>query len=333
MQSIHPLIDCLTSVDLLASIRLFRNQIFYLMARLLINPNRAVCPDYASDDFAEARAQLTDNNLLTNEQAVIILRNSWVAANNVEKVQWQRQQEEDQQLAEQRRQFEEEDLARKEQEKVDEEEAFRKEDRKKNKFKYIPILDRDVPTETPIIPSSYATRKLDKGEYVELWYFTNAGIDDSQAKTTIDEEAMVPSKLADGTTVWIPATTARNAHTVLEDQDLSYDDFCLACPRFVDAMEAASWPADRVKMMALFWRNLQLHDYASSRDPLARRTLLIYQAEQRKKWHLAVKSPAGPYDLSRINQTLLERTRDRVYWEHRQKLDNERDYRVSSVFI
>lgn len=43
-----------------------------------------------------------------------------------------------------------------------------------------------------------------------------------------------------------------------------------------------------------------------------------------QRWHLAVKSSTGPYDLSRINETILERTRTKVYWYERDKKDNER---------
>jgi hypothetical protein len=96
-------------------------------------------------------------------------------------------------------------------------------------------------------------------------------------------------------------------------------------------MGEAAWPADRIKMMALFFRNLQAHEYRSMRDPLAQKALLLYQSEQRKRWHLAVKTAVGAYDLSRINNELLERTRTRVYFDDREKKDNDRDYKVSFI--
>jgi len=301
------------------------------MERLRHDPNLNLCPDYTSDAFAETRAQLTNENI-TEEQSIQILKNIWETSNNAAKAQWQTQQEEDRQRHEHLQCLKDEEQENRERVQLEEEEAARKEERKRNKFKYTPIPERDVPTETPIIPASYAIRKLDKGEFVEIWYFTNAGLDDAESKATIDDDAMVMSRLPDGSTTWISAAAARNARSVVEDQDLSFEDFCQACPRFIDAIQAAGWPTDRVKMMALFWRNLQVHEYRSSRDPLAQKALLVYQAEQRKRWHIAVKSASGAYDLSRINETLLERTKNRVYWEDRERKDNERDYKVSKNF-
>ncbi|KAF8803480.1 hypothetical protein BYT27DRAFT_7020019, partial [Phlegmacium glaucopus] len=53
-------------------------------------------------------------------------------------------------------------------------------------------------------------------------------------------------------------------------------------------MEEADWPQDHVTMLAKFWGNLQIHELRSSRDPLDQKTLIVYQAEQRRLWHLAI---------------------------------------------
>ncbi|KAG2127261.1 uncharacterized protein EDB93DRAFT_1109371 [Suillus bovinus] len=131
-----------------------------------------------------------------------------------------------------------------------------KEERKKNKHKYIPILDTGIPDEPSVTP-------------------------------------------------------------------------CSACPRFLVALEEANWPEDRIRMMALFWRNIQVHKYRSLRDPIAQKTLLVYQAEQCRHWHVAAKSSTGPYNISTVNEKVLADTREKVYWEERLKRDNARDYKVS----
>lgn len=140
---------------------------------------------------------------------------------------------------------------------------------------------------------------------------------------------MILSTLADGSNAWVSAASTCSTRSVVNDEDLSFEEFCQACPRFLEALEDADWPQDRMRMMALFWRNLQVHKYHSLRDPLAQKTLLVYQAEQRKCWHIVAKSPAGPYDISVVNEVVLEETRTKVYWEDRRKKDNARDYKVS----
>lgn len=301
------------------------------MPRIRNDPNFNVCPDYATLPYAVAREQIV-NEQVTEAQAVQFLRNIWEAANNAEKALWLEQVEADREQRDQLRFLQEEQEEIQEREKLAEEEAARKEEKKKYKHKYTPIQASGVPDEPTVTPSAYAIRKLDKGEYVELWYFTNDGLDEAHVrKTTIEEDAMVLSSLPDGSTAWVSSASARNASSVVNDEDLSFEDFCQACPRFIAAIEEADWPPDRVRMLAVFWKNLQVHEYRSLRDPIAQKTLLAYQAEQRKRWHVVAKSAAGPYDLSAINTKVLERTRDKVYWQERAKRDNQRDYRVSNA--
>ncbi|KAF8803998.1 hypothetical protein BYT27DRAFT_7107919, partial [Phlegmacium glaucopus] len=113
--------------------------------------------------------------------------------------------------------------------KVHEEENLQKEEMKKNKSKYIPIPDRDVLTIAPVIASSYTIRKMEKGLYVELWYYTNA-----------DEKAMVMLCLPNGITSWVPAALARTASGVVDDKDIPWADFCQAALQMIVAMKEAT---------------------------------------------------------------------------------------------
>jgi hypothetical protein len=232
------------------------------MPRIRNDPNFNMCPDYASDFFANSRAQLVNDN--TNEaQAIQLLKDIWEANNNSNKVVWQCQVAEDREERAHHEQMEEEERERLEQLRAEEEETARKEDRKKNKHKFMPILPTGIPDEPAIMPCSYALRKLDKGEYVELWYSTNDRLDEANLKKTVDDDAMIMSTLADGSMAWVSAASTRNARAVINDEDLPFEEFCQACPRMLTAMEQADWPEDRVRMMAKFWRNIQVHKYRS----------------------------------------------------------------------
>jgi hypothetical protein len=213
-----------------------------------------------------------------------------------------------------------------------EQDALRKEELKKNKSKYIPIPDRPMPAVVPVFASNYAIKKMEKGHYVELWYYTNDGLDDAiKYSSTVDEEAMVMSRNSDGSTSWVHAAAARESHKAIDDKDIRWEDFCQAVPRMILAMEEADWPEERVVMLASFWGNLQIHELRSSHDPLDQRTLLLYQARQRRLWHLAIPSPWGAYNLSVIDEAVLRRTKEEVYWEDRRLRDNDRDFRVSTA--
>jgi len=299
------------------------------MPRIPFDPALIQCPDFGAELYAATRAPFV-NAHTTNEQAIQLLINVWTAGNDLEKAQWQDQVHNDhaeqaehillEQHAAQQRML----LAAQEQEDI------RKEEMKKNKSKYIPIPDRPMPSISPVFASNYATKKMEKGQYVELWYYTNNGLDEAmRAHTTVDDDAMVMARRSDGSTSWVPAAAARDSNRVIDDKDIKWEDFCQAVPRMILGMEEADWPTDRVAMLASFWGKLQIHEMRSSCDPLDQRTLLLYQARQRRLWHLAIPSPRGAYNISLIDENVMRKTKEEVYWEDRKRKDNERDFRVS----
>ncbi|KAF8810003.1 hypothetical protein BYT27DRAFT_7209632 [Phlegmacium glaucopus] len=227
------------------------------MPRIQFNPGSLECPDFASPTYAAARAPFI-NLATTEDQAIQFLKDIWNAGNQADKVSWQRQVDDDNlALTENRRLQSEADMVRIQTD-ITEAESLRKEEMKKNKMKYIPIPDRDVPTISPVIASNYAIRKMEKGLYVELWYYTNAGLDDAlRSSNTTDNEAMVMLRRPDGSSSWVPSASTRDATGVSDDKDISWEDFCQAAPWMIVAMEEADWPQDRVIMLAKFWGNLQ----------------------------------------------------------------------------
>ena len=70
---------------------------------------------------------------------------------------------------------------------------------------------------------------MDKGDYVPLWYFTNAGLDDAlKAFKIIEEDALLLIKAGDGSTSLDPALSSKESRNIVEDINLSWDDFCIA---------------------------------------------------------------------------------------------------------
>ena len=298
------------------------------MPRIQFDPALLECPDFSAPIYDAVRAPLI-NPQVTAAQAVEFLRAIWIAGNEAEKVKWQTQKDEDEvaQIDQLRLHMEAE--AGRAQAEVEEAEALKKEEMKKNKSKYIPIPDRDVPSVARVIASSYAIRKMEKGLYVELWYYTNAGLDEAfRNSNTVDDEAMTMIRLPNGSSSWVPAASSRTATNLTEDRNILWEDFCQAAPRMIVAMEEADWPQERISMLAKFWGNLQIHELRSSRDPLDQKTLIVYQAEQRRAWHLAITSPQGAYNLARINEEIMRKTREKVYWDERRVKDYQRDLRV-----
>jgi hypothetical protein len=148
------------------------------MPRVLLDPSTAECPDYTLDVYRDTIAALVNDNT-TDAQAATLLATVWRANNTVERQQWQQQQDADALDAEQRRLEVEEARRLREEETAKERDDQRKEELKKYKTKFAPIPARGVPTQPPVIASLYATRRMQKGEFVQLWYYTNRGVENA----------------------------------------------------------------------------------------------------------------------------------------------------------
>ena len=85
--------------------------------------------------------------------------------------------------------------------------------------KFAPILPRGVPTTPPIIVSAIATQRMDKGDYIPLWYFTNASLDDAaKAFSILEEDALSLVKRDNGSTLLV---LALDSSSVVQDSKMT----------------------------------------------------------------------------------------------------------------
>ncbi|KAG1898296.1 uncharacterized protein F5891DRAFT_955796 [Suillus fuscotomentosus] len=222
------------------------------------DPILAVRPDFTSQEHEASWRQLVEEGL-SNENAARALAALWTLANNAEKDCWALRQ---QHMIE-ARQREEDKEEEHQQQCKEEEEAAHLEERKKNKTKYAPIMK--------------------SGDYCELHYFTNRGLEDAKLSNLIAElEAMVMLPAADGLHSWIPAVAVKDpkAAPVVKDENLSWEEFNEATPRMITMMQLYDWPDDQTDMHIQFWSALQTHRWRHSPDQLKQRALLLYQSQQ-----------------------------------------------------
>lgn len=283
---------------------------------LVEDPNLAIRPDFASQEHEASRRQLVEEGL-SNENAARTLAALWTLANNAEKDRWALKQR---RLLEARQREEEEEEERQQQRK-EEEETARLEERKKNKTKYAPIVRGKVPSDPTILPAQYAIRKMKSGDYCELHYFTNRGLEDAKLSNLIAEpEAMVMLAAADGLHSWIPAAAVKDpkAAPVVKDENLSWEEFNEAAPRMITMMKLYDWPNDRTDMHIQFWSALQTHRWRHAPDQLKQRALLLYQSQQRRRWHQTIGTAQG-WSLEDLNQDLIFEAREELFNEKREK--------------
>ncbi|KAG1752773.1 hypothetical protein EDD22DRAFT_1001692 [Suillus occidentalis] len=265
------------------------------MDRLFSDPSLLVCPDFMSARYQATRAAMITANV-TEVQAAETLRNTWVLTNEDLCLQWREQVAEDERLSAERKRAADEEAERERLALQLEENTARADEKKKNRSKHSTIILRPRPfaNDEEALVSEFALRKIDSGKYVELYYWTNQGLDDALTNyRTRDDDSMVPS--------------------IGEDWFHSVVDFAQAIPRIMAAIEERDWTKQRVLMLAQFWGAIMLHRYWNSNDLLARRAILLYQEEQRRAWHSAILSSNGAWDISIIDEPTLVRTFERVY--------------------
>ncbi|KAG6874877.1 hypothetical protein C0992_006119 [Termitomyces sp. T32_za158] len=294
------------------------------MPELIINPNEAIRPNFASEDYTAARNALIGGNI-DEAAAVALLENAWNANNVAEREIWARQRRAEGEAEREREQQEREARERREEARMQDEENARSEERKKYKTKYTEIIMLPPPDAPPEILPTYATTRLQKGQYVEMWYFTNEGLDYGlRSASSADENALVQSVDKEGTAIWTAAAASKGAKAALDDRDLTWDQLSIAIPRFLDAIQAAGWPEQRLEIMTNLFTRLQAHPFRASRDPLDRMALLRYLSEQRRLWHQAVEAGTGAWNIGILNENLVRMAADSVRKERNDREDAER---------
>ncbi|KAG1744410.1 hypothetical protein EDB19DRAFT_1632713, partial [Suillus lakei] len=137
----------------------------------------------------------------------------------------------------------------------DEQEAIHLEERKKNKNKYAPLLKA--------------------GDYCELHYFTNRGLEEAKVSILLAEpDALVMLPAADGLHSWVPAAAVKDPKSppIIKDENLSWEDFNKAIPCMISSMKMHDWPEDRINMHIQFWVVLQSHCWHHAPDMLKQKS-------------------------------------------------------------
>ncbi|KAF9231163.1 hypothetical protein BU15DRAFT_16354, partial [Melanogaster broomeanus] len=203
----------------------------------VINPHNVEAPNYASERFRAARQPLVDDFHITHEQAAQRLTAIWEAQNALDREEWNLQQEE---LAEAARLEQEQCLRQEEgrQRAADEEQELAKqEERKNNRNKFLPYNKVPIASTIMKLPSPLATRKLKKGDYVELYYFTNKGLAEAEASSrSTDDDAFALTHDENGHHSFIPIAAAKVKDSIIPDKDLTWVEFDEAAPRLLQAM-------------------------------------------------------------------------------------------------
>jgi hypothetical protein len=287
------------------------------------NPHHARAPDYVQERFRATRQTLVDDFGITHEQAAQRLTTIWGAQNAIDREEWDAQQEDIAEVArleqEQRQQLEEEQQRARE----EEQELAQQEERKKNRNKFLPYNKVPIANAIPKLPSPLAIRKLKKGDYVEMYYFTNKGLAEAEASSrSVDDEAFSLTRDENGHHSFISVAAAKAKDTIIPDKDLTWVEVDEAAPRLLQAMRENGWDGERIQSHLQFWMALGSHEYRHDSDEFGKRALIIYQDTARRRWHNLLGTPQS-FDLIPIDKGMIKEICDELLHKANKALREE----------
>jgi len=288
------------------------------MPNLAQNPHKAPPPDFGLDCFLPAQQPLVNDFHISHEEAAQRLLAIWQAQNALDRQEWNVQLEADARATQQAR--EQQCHKDKEQQRLqmEEQESVLQEERKKNCNKFLLFADTQISTSTPVLPSPLALRKLRKGEYCELYFFTNKDLMDMQAYLPlVDDEALAITQDNQGLHSFVPVAAARAKQLVIEDKDLTWPQIDEAMHRILQAMKENGWDQKRLESHLGFWMVLGAHKWRHDAKEMSRKALIIYQATVWRCWH-DMLGTAHSFNLKYINEELLSK----IQWELTHKAHN-----------
>ncbi|KAI6139956.1 hypothetical protein BKA82DRAFT_29946 [Pisolithus tinctorius] len=169
-----------------------------------------------------------------------------------------------------------------------------------------------IPTEPIIVLAPITTCKLCKGDYCELYFFTNKGLKDVElTPQSTDDDAMALLQLGDGLHSFVPIAATHAKGNITRDKDLSWEEFTKAAHCLVSAMKDNDWPKGQTHSHVRFWLALENHPWRHGSCNISKKALLEYQASIHCRWHNTLSTPQS-FNIALINNMLLTQIQDKL---------------------
>ncbi|KAI0753494.1 hypothetical protein C8Q80DRAFT_1053101, partial [Daedaleopsis nitida] len=258
------------------------------------NPDQAQCPDFTSAFFEDMRnALIQANGAVDHDGAVASLTASWADKNTRDKERWDEQEARQQVRGPQPGEQAPGEQVPAEQDPV----------HKTAGKKQLPPVKRGVKPSEVIMdqPAPFAINKLKELSYCDLWYFApEARKLATELLFTNNEDALTLTRTDNALVL---ASSARSSKNVKRDEELSWEQVCVASTVMLCWASRLSWPDEHLKILNTFYYKLQGHPMRSEPDGTS--ALVLYQAKYRRDWHRALESDDEVFNLSAINEDTL----------------------------
>lgn len=163
-------------------------------------------------------------------------------------------------------------------------------------------LNEPTPSYIGIQPASYILKRLERKEYVEMWYFTAQGCRDAAfIDLTVPNDTFGIVNTEKGLMLQMVGVSSVSTE-VTRDENLSWEQLSEGKGRLLDYMSSCGWSGYEVRELAKFFLNLDLHPIRS--QVYGTQTVLRYQDRVRHDWVSRLKS-GNSFAIGTINNELM----------------------------
>lgn len=282
------------------------------LLRIQHDPTDEQCPDYTLPLYQTLRTRWIGASQVTEEVAATELADLWQTEHEARLAEWTAQEEADRAIAVAARAAARAEDEKRKAEKQEQEEAERLEIEKKKPKMSGFDPNRSIASHISPSPSPYALSRLEKFEYLELWYFTQRGlskaaleVESANASYTIESNAKDSN--GDNRVEVKRSTSDRPSKHVLKDHELSWRDFDIGKTNYLSAIRKAGWPEANIACLVGFFVGVETHRYRQR--PHGDITMLKYASASRRDWHQALDRKEG-YNLALISDELVRSIHD-----------------------
>lgn len=165
-------------------------------------------------------------------------------------------------------------------------------------------LNQPTPSFLDVLPASHVMKKLEKKEFVELWYFTAKGCRDAASlESTAPDETFSIINTDNGLMLQSVGATAVSSK-VVKDEFLSFEQWTEGKEGLLSCMEICGWKSYEIQELAKFFFRLGRHPL--KKEDFGLRAVMRYQEQVRRNWTLAIRKGSNAYAISDINDTLIQ---------------------------
>ncbi|KAF9789218.1 hypothetical protein BJ322DRAFT_1017925 [Thelephora terrestris] len=169
-------------------------------------------------------------------------------------------------------------------------------------------VSRPTPSFLDIKPARNILKRLEKKEFVELWYFTADGCRETSGADLLSSDDYNLVGTGNGRIVLRSKASAATSTKAVKDEDLSWEQLTEAKTRMVGCMKACGWSQHEVTQLVMFFLSLDDHPIRSQSYRL--QTIMRYQDRVRRDWTSRLKTDA--YSISEVNDNLMKEFRDDI---------------------